>query len=125
MGAALLCMLVFTQAVCLVVQASCQLKEEGNKFFKSQNFAAAAEKYMRAKSNLDTSSRADMQDLHRRCTLNLANCYLNLGKFTNCIEECTQVLKGAVTSGSQTSSASMQLHASFLFLWWMYGSRGR
>lgn len=74
------------------LNASKQLKEEGNAFHRSGNFQEAAEKYARAKSNLSLHSSDDAKSVRKACTLNLASCYLKTGQFEQAIEMCTEVL---------------------------------
>lgn len=73
-------------------KGSLQLKEEGNKLYKSGKYMLAVEKYKKAKSNLEDSSRPDMLALRRACCLNLASCHLNMQQYDPCIQECSEVL---------------------------------
>mmetsp|Transcript_6089 Transcript_6089/g.37757 ORF Transcript_6089/g.37757 Transcript_6089/m.37757 type:complete len:498 (+) Transcript_6089:75-1568(+) len=74
------------------LNASKQLKEEGNAFHRSGNFQEAAEKYARAKNNLSTHSSDDAKSVKKACTLNLASCYLKTGQYELAVEMCTEVL---------------------------------
>jgi hypothetical protein len=73
-------------------QGSNQLKAEGNQLHNRGAYAEAAEKYERAKSNLAGMGEREAVDLVRACTLNLSSCYLNLGRFAECLEQCDTVL---------------------------------
>ncbi|GIL72091.1 hypothetical protein Vretimale_511 [Volvox reticuliferus] len=75
-------------------QASNQLKNEGNQLHGRGAYKDAAEKYERAKSNVESFTSKEARDLVRACTLNLSSCYLNLKQFDNCVEQCNQVLTG-------------------------------
>ncbi|KXZ44311.1 hypothetical protein GPECTOR_69g404 [Gonium pectorale] len=77
-----------------VLNASNQLKQEGNALHGRGEFAAAVEKYERAKSNVESFTSKEAKDLIRACTLNLSSCYLNLKQFGKCVEQCNQVLTG-------------------------------
>ena len=75
-------------------QASQQLKHEGNELHLAKRYKEAAQKYQRAKSNVAGQTGDEAQELLKACSLNLASCYLNLGEFQPCVEECVSVLKG-------------------------------
>ncbi len=75
-------------------QGSQQLKADGNKLHSAGRYADAADKYARAKSNLDGLDTPAAKDLRKACVLNLASCYLNLGRNDECVAECNAVLAG-------------------------------
>ncbi|GIL45566.1 hypothetical protein Vafri_2766 [Volvox africanus] len=77
-----------------ILNASNQLKSEGNQLHGRGAYKEAAEKYERAKSNVESFTSKEAQDLMRACTLNLSSCYLNLKQFDNCLAQCNQVLSG-------------------------------
>eukprot|EP00239_Pterosperma_sp_CCMP1384_P002536 CAMPEP_0197852586 /NCGR_PEP_ID=MMETSP1438-20131217/20976_1 /TAXON_ID=1461541 /ORGANISM="Pterosperma sp., Strain CCMP1384" /LENGTH=494 /DNA_ID=CAMNT_0043466707 /DNA_START=273 /DNA_END=1757 /DNA_ORIENTATION=+ len=73
-------------------KASVQLKTDGNTQHGLGNYAAASEKYKRAKDNLEFNYKAEAKQVRKACMLNLASCYLKLHKLPECIQECTEVL---------------------------------
>jgi tetratricopeptide (TPR) repeat protein len=75
-------------------QASTQLKAEGNKLHGSGKYQAAIEKYERAKSNMEGKVKPEHRELHKACSLNLSMCYLQLGRYEECLAECNAVLSG-------------------------------
>ncbi|KAG2428587.1 hypothetical protein HYH02_014289 [Chlamydomonas schloesseri] len=75
-----------------VLNASNQLKAEGNQLHGRGAFSEAAEKYERAKTNVVGMAGKEAADLARACTLNLSSCYLNLKQFSKCLEQCNSVL---------------------------------
>ncbi|GAX77330.1 hypothetical protein CEUSTIGMA_g4776.t1 [Chlamydomonas eustigma] len=77
-----------------VLNASKQLKAEGNALHNSGKYKAAAEKYERAKENVKSFESTEAVELQRSCMLNLSSCYLNLKEYSKCIQECSQVLDG-------------------------------
>ncbi|EFJ52463.1 hypothetical protein VOLCADRAFT_79055 [Volvox carteri f. nagariensis] len=77
-----------------VLNASTQLKNEGNQLHGRGAYKEAVEKYERAKSNVESFTSKEAKDLVRACTLNLSSCYLNLKQFDKCLEQCNQVLSG-------------------------------
>ena len=70
-----------------------QLKNQGNQLFGQGKYAAAVEKYTRAKANLGSAVKPEWVALKKSCCLNLAACYLKLNKPDECIAECTEVIK--------------------------------
>ena len=70
-----------------------QLKNQGNQLFGQGKYAAAVEKYVRAKANLGSAAKPEWVALKKSCCLNLAACYLKLNKPDECIAECTEVIK--------------------------------
>ena len=70
-----------------------QLKDQGNQLFGQGKYAAAVEKYVRAKANLGSAAKPEWAALKKSCCLNLAACYLKLNKPDECIAECTEVIK--------------------------------
>eukprot|EP00878_Enallax_costatus_P031381 GHUV01034316.1.p1 GENE.GHUV01034316.1~~GHUV01034316.1.p1 ORF type:complete len:171 (+),score=68.05 GHUV01034316.1:506-1018(+) len=72
---------------------SMQLKAEGNKLHSAGKYADATEKYARAKENLSDIDTQEARDLRKACVLNLGSCYLNLGKYQQCVAECDEVLQ--------------------------------
>eukprot|EP00877_Chromochloris_zofingiensis_P002449 jgi/Chrzof1/12204/Cz06g25070.t1 len=77
-----------------VLNGSKQLKTDGNKLHAEGLYAEAAEKYERAKNNLQGIAGQEAKDLLRACVLNLGSCYLNLGKYQQCVGECEAILAG-------------------------------
>ncbi|GFR42389.1 hypothetical protein Agub_g3261, partial [Astrephomene gubernaculifera] len=77
-----------------VINASNQLKQEGNQLHSRGEYGKAVEKYERAKSNIESLTSQEARDLARACTLNLSSCYLNLKQYDKCLEQCNQVLSG-------------------------------
>ncbi|GLC34580.1 hypothetical protein PLESTB_001245900 [Pleodorina starrii] len=75
-----------------VLNASNQLKAEGNQLHGRGAYKEAVEKYERAKSNVESFTGKEAKDLARACTLNLSSCYLNLKQYDKCVEQCNQVL---------------------------------
>lgn len=63
-------------------------------FWPAGKYAEAAEKYERAKANTLELSSPEAQALRKACTLNLGSCYLNMGKYQQCVTECQEVLRG-------------------------------
>ena len=91
---------LFSSSACascasLRLQASQQLKNEGNSLHSSGQYAQAVEKYERAKSNVEVFEGTEAAELRKACTLNLAACYLSLKKWDDCIKQCDEVLVGA------------------------------
>jgi tetratricopeptide (TPR) repeat protein len=82
--------------------AALLLKEEGNKLHGQQQYAAAADKYKRAANNLERHMLGALQqnvmDLLTSCRGNLASCYLQLGRWRECEEQCAAVLHGDATN---------------------------
>jgi hypothetical protein len=60
-------------------------------------YAEAAEKYARAKQNMAEVAGPESQALRKACTLNLGSCYLNMGRYQQCVTECQEVLRGGLT----------------------------
>ncbi|GAB4821916.1 hypothetical protein N2152v2_008962 [Parachlorella kessleri] len=71
---------------------SMQLKNEGNTLHGQRRFQEAAEKYERALSNLQGHTSRQALDLRVSCQGNLASCFLQLGQWQKCIEQCNAVL---------------------------------
>ena len=71
-----------------------ELKNEGNALYKNGSYMAAVEKYERAKSNMSFFVDKESSDLATICSLNMANGYLKLEMYAQCITECSEVLKG-------------------------------
>lgn len=102
------------------INASKQLKNEGNTLHASGNFEAAMAKYQRALDNLARTLRrcpsglfvctythfctlsdittAEAKELARSCTLNLSSCTLNLRDYPACIAHCNAVLDSQPTN---------------------------
>jgi hypothetical protein len=76
------------------LQASQQIKNEGNQLHTSKQYAAAIEKYKRAASNVAAFTSSDAAELRKACALNLASCHLALQEWPECIEQCNSVLAG-------------------------------
>jgi tetratricopeptide (TPR) repeat protein len=75
-----------------MLHASKGLKAEGNKLHGSGQYAAAAEKYQRAISNVATHVDPESVQLRISCQSNLASCHLQLGQWQSCIDQCQAVL---------------------------------
>ncbi|KAK3282384.1 hypothetical protein CYMTET_9873 [Cymbomonas tetramitiformis] len=73
-------------------RASLQLKTDGNKLHGEGKYEAAAEKYARAKNNLQSNVDPEAKSLRKTCTLNLASCYLKLEKYDDCVSVATEVI---------------------------------
>jgi tetratricopeptide (TPR) repeat protein len=69
-----------------------QLKLEGNRLHGLKKYKEAAEKYKRATENLATHTAAESITLRTSCHSNLASCYLQLGRWNECVSECDAVL---------------------------------
>lgn len=74
------------------LNASKQLKDEGNTLHNAGQYRAAAEKYERAHANLQDTASPEGLELRRSCLLNLSSCYLNLREYEKCVEKCNLVL---------------------------------
>lgn len=83
------------------MQASNQLKAEGNALHSAAKYGEAIDKYERAKANVAGMTAAGAAELRRACTLNLSSCYLNLKRWGQCVEQCNEVLKGRPCEQSQ------------------------
>mgnify|MGYP001801611809 CR=1 FL=1 len=68
------------------------LKTDGNKAVAAGNFAEAAEKYVRARENLEGNNQKQALDLRLACTLNLALCQLKKNKNSDAEKLCTEAL---------------------------------
>ncbi|KAF6265916.1 hypothetical protein COO60DRAFT_769299 [Scenedesmus sp. NREL 46B-D3] len=77
-----------------VLDGSNQLKAEGNKLHAAGQYADAAEKYARAKQNMAEFAGPESAALRKACVLNLGSCYLNLGRYQQCVAECQEALQG-------------------------------
>jgi predicted negative regulator of RcsB-dependent stress response len=69
-----------------------QLKLEGNRLHGLKQYKEAAEKYKKATENLTTHTAPQSITLKTSCHSNLASCYLQLGKWNECVTECNAVL---------------------------------
>lgn len=58
------------------------------------HYTEAAEKYARARDNLEGMANSEAVQVRRACVLNLSMCYLNTKQYTQCVECCQQVLTG-------------------------------
>lgn len=76
-----------------VIQASKQLKAEGNQLHQEGRYQEAAEKYEKAKTNMDDFSSCEAQNLRKACLLNLSNCYLKMEQWSLCEGHCNEVLR--------------------------------
>jgi len=72
--------------------ASMKLKTDGNYLVSTAKHSEAVEKYTRAISNLQTVPTPAGTALKTSCQLNLALCYVKLGKNDDAIKTCTDVL---------------------------------
>ncbi|KAL0031159.1 hypothetical protein WJX77_006825 [Trebouxia sp. C0004] len=68
------------------------LKVAGNQLHSSKQYAAAIDKYIKAKSNLTGQPSDQAKDIRKACMLNICSCHLNLGQLDFCAKECTEVL---------------------------------
>lgn len=57
-------------------------------------YTEAADKYARARDNLEGMTNSEAVQLRRACVLNLSSCYLNSKKYKQCVECCQEVLAG-------------------------------
>lgn len=76
------------------MQASVQLKNEGNQLHAQSKFHEAIAKYERAHSNVIDMVGKEASDLRKACTLNLSSCFLNTQQWGKCVELCDEVLTG-------------------------------
>jgi tetratricopeptide (TPR) repeat protein len=78
--------------------AALRLKEEGNKLHGKKQYAAAADSYKRAADKMERHTLGDLQqrskELQTSCALNLGSCYMQLGRWQECEEQCSAVLHG-------------------------------
>jgi hypothetical protein len=102
-----------------VLSGSKQLKDEGNKLVAAGQYAEAAAKYARAKSNLADMAAGSKEaaDVARACALNLSMCHLKLGKWQAAADEASAVLKG---EDARTPERGVQGGIT-----WVQGERGR
>ena len=88
------CVLALEPQTQYMVSAAKQLKNDGNALHSAGKYDEAVQKYVKAKSNVEGDTGAEAADLRKACMLNLSSCYLNLGRYDKCVEECDQVLAG-------------------------------
>jgi len=85
-----------------VVEITTDLKTIGNTLFKSQDLAKASEKYKKALryaecfTNRPGVSEEEIREFQKSCVVpvhsNLAQCYLKLKNFSECIKQCDKTL---------------------------------
>eukprot|EP00238_Polyblepharides_amylifera_P012420 CAMPEP_0196580342 /NCGR_PEP_ID=MMETSP1081-20130531/28571_1 /TAXON_ID=36882 /ORGANISM="Pyramimonas amylifera, Strain CCMP720" /LENGTH=490 /DNA_ID=CAMNT_0041900185 /DNA_START=66 /DNA_END=1538 /DNA_ORIENTATION=+ len=75
-----------------VYKASLKLKSDGNYLVGTTQYGEAVEKYTRAITNLKDIVNPDATALSTSCQLNLALCYVKLGKNAECISTCSNLL---------------------------------
>lgn len=68
------------------------LKAAGNQLHSSKQYAAAIDKYSKAKTNLAGQPSDQAKDIRKACMLNICSCHLNLGQLDFCAKECNEVL---------------------------------
>mmetsp|Transcript_7286 Transcript_7286/g.13682 ORF Transcript_7286/g.13682 Transcript_7286/m.13682 type:complete len:524 (-) Transcript_7286:166-1737(-) len=74
-------------------KASVKLKTDGNYMVGVGQYAEASEKYVRAINNLKDHATPASATLRMSCQLNLALCYVKLGKNDDAISTCTDALR--------------------------------
>eukprot|EP00043_Microstomoeca_roanoka_P008322 m.80249 g.80249 ORF g.80249 m.80249 type:complete len:291 (+) comp14198_c3_seq1:121-993(+) len=65
-----------------------ELKEEGNRLFKEQEYDAALDHYSQAITHCCRSSRPEMAAFYN----NRAACYFQMEDYEHCVEDCTQAI---------------------------------
>lgn len=76
-----------------LLDAAKKLKADGNNLHGSGSYSLAAEKYEKARDNIQDLLTPEAADLKRLCTLNLSSCYLNTQMWGKCVAECNLVLE--------------------------------
>lgn len=74
------------------LDGAAQLKAEGNALHGAKQWAAAAEKYERAVSNLEGQASAAAASLRTSCQSNLASCFLQQQRWQECADMAGRVL---------------------------------
>lgn len=78
-------------------------------------YTEAAEKYARARDNLEGMTNSQAVTLRRACVLNLSSCYLNNKKYRQCVDCCQEVLSGElVAAGLGSTHRAWTASAAFL-----------
>ncbi|KAL3675592.1 hypothetical protein R1sor_025540 [Riccia sorocarpa] len=75
-------------------QGALSLKKQGNSLHGEGKYSDAAEKYLRAKSNLIGHMTPEAKSLQLTCSLNLMSCYLKTKQYKEVIDEGSEVLNG-------------------------------
>uniref|UniRef100_A0A803KRC5 Outer envelope protein 61 n=1 Tax=Chenopodium quinoa TaxID=63459 RepID=A0A803KRC5_CHEQI len=73
------------------------LKKQGNDLHKQGKYHDAAQKYLRAKNNLQGAPVARSRALQLACSLNLMTCYLKTRQFHDCVKEGSEVAASDLT----------------------------
>jgi tetratricopeptide (TPR) repeat protein len=83
-----------------IVQFITNMKEEGNKLFRSGKYKKAIEKYYETIKKIKAANdkekyKPELDNIERICRLNIANCRLKTGDYDGVIDECSIVLESS------------------------------